>query len=140
MATALRAGFGNNPLNTRRGTVDIDALKRGITNGKYSKIEIDQKNVEAFEETLRFVRSQKAKVILVYIPVIDVLNDMDRKNNESIAEMFKRYAEKDSGVVFIDYNRRYEHRHELFFDPVHLNVDGRRLVTEDLIKDLRNIL
>ena len=140
MIIGLRVMFNDNPLNNRRGKVDVAALKRSIDNGKYAKIQIDQKNVEAFEETIRYIRSQNAKIILVYIPVIDIFNDMDRNGNERITDMFKRYADKDRGVLFLNYNERYEHMHELFFDPVHLNVDGRSLVTKDLIKDLQDKL
>ena len=54
--------------------------------------------------------------------------------------MFEKYASADEGVIFLNYNTEFQNRHELFFDPIHLNPMGQEAVTQRLGRDLQRIL
>ena len=123
--------------NYKTGRVDIAALRQRLASEKQPDIKADPENVKCFEETVRFVRSQNARLVLVYIPTIDLVNNLDRKGHRQIIAMFNSYAAADPGVVFLDYNKKYEQRHDLFRDPTHLNRDGQVIVTTELIQDLK---
>jgi len=112
--------------------LDITRVQKDIHNGKKVTFNIDDESVRAFEETIKFVRARNVKIALVYIPTIDLLHDLDRRNYERIIGMFQQYADKDPGVMFLNFNPEYDHRYELFFDPTHLNRKGQLLVTDDL--------
>lgn len=128
--------------NLKRGRLDVPALRAALAAGKGPEvaIRVDAENLRAFEETVHFVRSRGAQLILLYIPTVDLVNDLDRDNHQRVIEMFEGFAARDPGVVFLNYNQRYEHRHELFRDPVHVNRDGQMQVTADLAIDLKPIV
>ena len=46
---------------------------------------------------------------------------------------------KKKNVYFFDYADEYDNKHELFFDLRHLNEQGKQLITDRLIKDLKAI-
>ena len=135
IALAFRGMMGNRK-NLKRGTVDIERLKRQIARGENRGIAIDPDSLKVFQETLQFIRSRGAKVLLAYIPVVDVLNDVDRKNKIEAIDIFKRNCAADSGILYLDYNRDYEHRHELFYDGVHMNPAGQKVITRRLGADV----
>jgi len=123
--------------NYKTGKLDVVALRQRLARDKHDAIRVDRENVKYFEETVRFVRSQNARLVLLYIPTIDIMNNLDRVGHQRIIGMFKSYAAADPGVIFLDYNEKYERRHELFRDPTHLNRAGQEIVSNDLIRDLQ---
>lgn len=125
--------------NNKTERVDIAALRLRLAGDKQIDIKADPENVKCFEETVRFVRSQNARLLLLYIPTIDMMNNMDRSGHQRMVAMLDAYAAADPGVLFLDYNKKYEHRHELFRDPTHLNRDGQVIVTNDLIRDMQRL-
>ena len=126
--------------NLKRGTVNLDRVRHDIALGKTRPIEIDPDNVKTFEKTLAYVRSHGAKMVLLYIPTLDLLNQVQPDRFAEVMRRLEGYAAADSGVIFLDYNKDMQSRHELFFDPVHMNPAGRAAVTERLATDLRPVL
>lgn len=125
--------------NLKEGTVDLANVRETVRLGQARKMEIDPQSVELFSQTLAFIRSRGVKVVLVYIPTLDVLSDSDRTQHDHMIDMLRGYAD-GRGTVFIDYNRDYESRHDLFFDPIHMNGKGREVISHRLGDDLANIL
>jgi len=126
--------------NFKTGRVDIQALKNEISAGRRPPVTIEQEMVEVFAETVRFVRSHHARLVLFSIPTVDQVNNMNRERHEQVMEIFRRYAEQDPGVIFLDYNPTFSQHYELFCDPIHLNRDGQRQVTDKAIHDLHRLL
>jgi hypothetical protein len=138
LSLAMR-GFTNVRGNLKMGTVDVDAVRKSVQAGQARTMAIEPENVAAFEETIRFVQSRGAILVLAYIPTLDVLSDADRAAHDRIVAMLQRYAQANAGVKFLNYNLDYEHRAELFFDPIHMNAAGQKVVTDRLVQDLRGL-
>lgn len=92
-----------------------------------------------FLETIDFLTKRGITVVLVYIPVADLLNAVDPEGQEGVLQVFRDVAGKNDKVVFLDYNRDYQHRHEWFYDLRHLNGEGNEIVTGRLIADLKRL-
>ncbi len=116
----------------KSGQVDIDHLRMEIASGRRAGIEVAPENLQVFDETIEFVRSQGAKMVLFYIPTVDLLSRIDLDSHERAVSMFRQVAEERAGVIYLDYQQAYGSRHELFWDPVHLNREGQRVVTREL--------
>jgi hypothetical protein len=54
-----------------------------------------------------------------------------------VIQMFSNLADTNEKVIFLNYNKDYHTRHELFYDLRHLNAAGNALITNRLIHDLR---
>ena len=132
---AIRGLFGRDD-NLKGGVVDPVALSKEIQSGGRPSVQIEQEAVRCLEETIRVVCSHGARLVLCYIPTVDLINNMDPFKHQQVLNLFEKYSRQTEGVEFIDYNPRYSQRHELFADPVHLNGAGRKLVTADLAHDL----
>ncbi len=126
--------------NLKWAKLDLAALEHRIQRGRIQEMRFQDDAYEIFDETVRCVRSNGAKAILVYIPRVDVLNNVDRKAHDRIVTLLEDYAESHAGVFFLDYNSQYESKHQLFTDGLHLNAAGQREVTLRLAEDLQKIM
>ncbi len=139
ISVAMR-GYLGNWSNLKYGTVDIERLEKDIKNGRVWPILFDDANTMVFEKSIETVRSHGIPIVLVYIPTVDIINNVDPEKHRVAVERFRALSEKDSGVIFLDYNSEYEQQHELFYDPIHMNPKGQKIITSRLISDLRHIL
>lgn len=103
------------------------------------KIKIDQQSLDIFMKTINELTGQGIEVILLYIPVADVLNKIEANKQQEVINMFESMADDSSTVHFLNYNQKYEHNYELFWDLRHLNEKGKQRITTDLAEDLRDI-
>ncbi len=126
--------------NFKRGTVDLARLKSNIERGEIRPISFDPECIDYVEQTLDFIASKGIRCVLLYIPTVDVLNQVEPENYDKAIAMLRSYADRYDTVTFLDYNQLFAHRHELFYDPIHLNSEGRAVVTKQLAKDLATIL
>jgi hypothetical protein len=126
--------------NLKYGQVDIEQVKKLAHQGKLRKIAFDPGPLALIDDTIRFIRSHDIRLILVYIPTIDILNGAEPLSYRKAVGVFEEYASHDNGITFLNYNPYYSHRHELFYDTLHLNEKGQRIFTEHFAKDLNNIL
>jgi protein-tyrosine-phosphatase len=104
------------------------------------KIRVNPESLEIFQNTIAYLTAKGIKVALVFIPLIDLVNEMDPDNQERVVTIFKKTASENKNVYFLDYNRDYQHNYALFYDPWHLNREGKELVTGRLIPDLQSLL
>ncbi len=126
--------------NFKTGQVDITALRNDIGNGRRAPIAIDQEMVNAFAETVRYIRANNALLALFCIPTVDLVNNEEKVRHERMMEIFRNYAASDKGITFLDYNPTFSHRYELFYDSVHLNKKGQQAVTDKAVEDLKRII
>lgn len=137
---AVVRGLTSNWSNYKYGTLDVERLRSTISRGLVRPIAFDQENIAIFEKTIAFVRSRGATLVLLYIPTFRLYNDAEPGAYAQAIQMFENYARRHEGVVFLDYNREYADHVELFYDPVHLNLKGRQIVTETLIRDIDGVV
>lgn len=138
LALSLR-GWLKKWSNLKYGQVNVQRLRNELNQGDYRKIAFDSENIELFEETLRLIRAHGIHLVLVYIPTIDLLNNAEPEKYQEAIRRFEKYAAQSDGITFLNYNPEFSHRHELFYDPIHLNVIGQKLITERLANDLKKL-
>lgn len=126
--------------NLKMGTIDTERLKNDISHGRFRRIKLDNANIQVFEDTIAFVREHGILVVLVNMPAVDLLNQAEPEKYRLAMEKLRAFSARDKGILFLDYNKDYEQQHSLFYDSIHLNADGQKVVTERLIADLRKIL
>jgi hypothetical protein len=125
--------------NLKIGIIDTIAYKNRIADNDYLKITFDKPLQEKFEEMLKLVSENNIKLILLGIPTVDILNRTDSESFNKAMNMLNDYSRKFKNVYFLNYNDEFAKRYELFYDPVHLNPKGNKVVTERLIQDLKII-
>lgn len=123
----------------KTGTLDENVLRRQIDNGSRTPGVIDPSMEQAFRETVKYVRSQGIIMVLLAIPTVDLLNNLDKNHHDKVFSIFREMAAYDSGILFLDYNPFYASDHRLFSDPVHMNRNGQAKVTTRLLNDLVKI-
>ncbi len=101
-----------------------------------SNIGFDHGLIQKLKELIEMLTKRGVKVYLVNTPTLDVINHVQPDNFKCIMEYYQKLADNDK-VYFIDFTK-YESNHELFFDPLHLNINGQTLVTDSLFKVLSN--
>ena len=50
------------------------------------------------------------------------------------------FCKDNPNVVFLNYSRVFEPCYDLFYDTIHMNAKDQRVVTEDLVKRLKEVL
>jgi len=126
--------------NLKIGHVDIAATQQRIAQGQTRSMAIEPDNVKLFEQTLDFARARGVRVLLVYIPTLDLFSNADRPAHDQVIALLQQIAARHDGVTFLDYNTDLESRHELFFDPIHMNAAGQAIVSQRLAGDLSLVL
>lgn len=122
--------------NFKSGKVDIPSLREDIRADRQVAIKIDPQYREAFDETVRLVRSYNTRLVLCYIPTVDLLSQMDQSGHENVVKIFSNYDKNDEEVKFLCFQESFGSRYELFADAVHLNRDGKKIFTEMLAMKL----
>jgi hypothetical protein len=124
---------------------DFGCYKSSLKTSKLSHINlainIDSDTVKCFEETMEFLKSKNVKIILLFMPIVDLERDkIDKHSRDRVMTMLRQYSARDSSIIFIDDNRKYEESHELYYDPLHFNKYGQNLATDDLIKVIKSVM
>lgn len=116
--------------NLKFGKVDLDKLKQELRQGEYRRIKNNTENIEYFEKTLKLLTDNQVKVILVYIPTIDQLENIQQKEFDETIRIFESYT--DENIEFINLQDPWSSNYDLFYDPIHLNPSGQKFITEQL--------
>jgi hypothetical protein len=135
---ALRGVLGKeeNKKYTKMRVADYQGF---LAREKERGIHINPAAQSVFLETLQYLAGKGIQVVLVNIPVADLLNEIDPARQVEMVRFFRKLAEENEKITFLDYNKDYQHRHELFYDLRHLNMDGNGIVTARLGEDLRRV-
>lgn len=139
LALAIRGLLGN-WTSYKHGSVDIGRLEKQIQTGDFRRITLDKNAIEHFGELVGYVKQQGIALVLVNYPTVDLFNRAEPGQFEAAMAIIRGCADPGNGVWLLDYNPAFQSRHELFFDPIHLNVDGQREVTKQLAADIQSIL
>jgi hypothetical protein len=67
------------------------------------------------------------------------MNKYQEGEQQKVIDIFRKFAQENPNIYFINYNKDYEHQHDLFFDPRHLNYKGKEIITSRLRDDIRHL-
>lgn len=125
--------------NEKRSVINKQHYQRYFDRAAARGIRINQRSVDQFHETIQYLSSKEIKVLLVYVPVMDLMYQTHRDEHQKVVHIFEQAARNNPNVYFINYNKDYSHQHELFFDPRHLNQKGKLVITSRLSEDVKNM-
>jgi hypothetical protein len=131
---AIRGLLGRDD-NLKFSQVNLEQLRHRIAAGKTQSMSVDPDALAAFESALQLLLQNGKNVVLVYLPVVKILNDVDRNQHDTNVARFQKFA-NDPNVFFLDLNSANEENYEIMFDGIHLNNKGKR----QLSRELANIL
>ena len=124
--------------NLKSGSVNIERLNENILQGNFRLIKNNPQNIKILTETIEILKKNNIKVILLYVPTIDIVNQFEKYKFQETLEIFINFTKKYDNVDFVNFLEPFSHQHELFFDPIHLNPKGQSVITDTLIKVLNN--
>lgn len=136
--SAIR-GWMSNWDNMKFNTIDINAYKRQIANGKERHLKMNPELMKQFDSTIKELSERGLTVILVNTPTLDLANNFDAENYDKIMNWFHNYADSHDNVYFWDYNPKYSSDYGIFSDRIHLNRKGQEIITDELIKGIREL-
>ena len=132
IASSIR-GYFSNWNNLKYGQVDVERLTKSISLGEYRKIENNKQNINILIETIKKLQKKGINIVLLYIPTIDIINQVEYQKFEETLAIFRSIDNNNNNVAFVNYLEPFSQQHELFFDPIHLNRKGQKKVTNELI-------
>lgn len=130
-------GWMNNWSNYKTNIIDIESYRKILTNGDERRISMNDSLIADFEETIKFITDKEINVILVNTPTIDLLNTYEPLKYRRMMQWFSDFAEKHPLVEFVDFNPKYEANYQIFSDKIHLNRNGQKAITSELINLLK---
>lgn len=131
--SAIR-GWMHNWSNYKFGKLEVEALKESVKKGEERHICFDENMIRRFEETISMITEKGIKVVLVNTPIAAPLNGYEPEEYHRIISYFNEKAEKMQGVYYWDLNPEFSERYDLFFDAIHLNVEGQQVVNKYLVE------
>ena len=137
---AVLRGYRHDWRCSSKRKVDLKLFAGRLERGDYWKISFDEENMRLFDETLAWLNSENIGCILVALPCLDLLNSAQPELYAEAMVFIQETAARYPNVVFYDMNVALSARHELFRDPIHLNRLGQIVCTEQLAKDIHEML
>lgn len=136
ISSSVRGFFGKWD-NFKYGAVDIDRLKTSIENDEFRKIDTSKENIQIFSETIQLLQNKEIEVILLYVPTLDIINQVENEKFKETLQIFRDFEHQFQNIKFINFLEPFSHQYDLFFDPIHLNPKGQRVITNKLISRLK---
>jgi hypothetical protein len=133
LKNSAERGWTNNWDNRKENVIDIESYKRQLVNGDERRIQMNEKLMAQFKETIRFLTARGIKVYLVNTPTLSLLNDYEPDKYAVIMSWFRNFSESEDLVEFIDFNPKYASNFSIFSDRLHLNKKGQQIITTELI-------
>lgn len=133
ISSAFRGHLGNWS-NFKSGQVDTVSLKKEIEKGNFRKINNSIENITILRETLTELESHKIEVVLLYVPTIDLSNLAEKNKFKESISILENLDKEFKYVTFVSFLEPWSHDYSLFFDPIHMNPKGQRIITQELIK------
>lgn len=131
-------GWLNNWENYKYGNLDVNKLEESIKADRQRKIKFEEELVGVFEETIDLLHDRGIKVILVNTPIAKPLNDYQPEEYRKIISYFESLA-KNNMTEYWDFNPEYSDDYDIFFDPIHLNPKGQKIINKEIVSRLNNL-
>lgn len=131
--SAIR-GYRKDWSNYKVGNLDVDALKGQIKNGTQRHIHFEQDLIDCFEKTLSLLTQKGIRVVLINTPIAEPLNQYEPEEYHKIITYLQQKADSFPCIYYWDFNPKFSTRYDLLFDPIHLNVEGQKVVSNEMVK------
>ena len=131
--SAIR-GYRKDWSNYKVGNLDVDALKGQIKNGTQRHIHFEQDLIDCFEKTLSLLTQKGIRVVLINTPIAEPLNQYEPEEYHKIITYLQQKADSFPCIYYWDFNPKFSTRYDLLFDPIHLNVEGQKVVSREIVK------
>lgn len=131
--SAIR-GYRKDWSNYKVGNLDVDALKGQIKNGTQRHIHFEQDLIDCFEKTLSLLTQKGIRVVLINTPIAEPLNQYEPEEYHKIITYLQQKADSSPCIYYWDFNPKFSTRYDLLFDPIHLNVEGQKVVSNEMVK------
>lgn len=118
--------------NYKSGYLDVKNLELQIANNQQRHIKFEQDLIDDFEQTLSLLESNGITTILVNTPIAKPLNEYEPEKYSRFINYMKQ-LDSSSMIIYWDLNPGYSEQYNLFFDPIHLNMDGQKVVNRELV-------
>ncbi|WP_010520646.1 hypothetical protein [Aquimarina agarivorans] len=135
---ALR-GYLGNWSNLKNGKVDVPNLKEQIKSGVYRKITINNSKVNTINKILNTLEKNKIKVILLNVPTIDIMIDAQKEKATEVFGELNKVAKKYKNTTFLNLQEPWSHKYDLFYDGIHLNPEGQKVITAEIVTYLNRM-
>ena len=119
--------------NFKAGTLDVDKLKLQIMQGEERRICFEQNLIDTFEKTLKILTDKNIIVVLVNTPIAQILNEYEPESYCKIIDYFHSLDESSELIYYWDFNPEFSGQYELFYDAIHLNQAGQKVINKCLI-------
>lgn len=133
-------GWLHNWSNLKNGTVDIDAYKQRLQNSDERRIQMNPELIAEFKETIEMLTERGIKVALVNTPTLDLLNNFEPDKYDMMVDWFQTYANAEPLVEYWDFNPEYSSHHKLFYDRIHLNAEGQKVISPLITEKIKGTL
>lgn len=127
-------GWAGNWANYKVGHLDVAALKEQVARGQQRRIKFEPDLMRRFEQTLRLLETRGLTVILVNTPIVKPLNEFEPERYARFIRYMKQLDASSPHIIYWDFNPEFSDHYALFFDPIHLNADGQRVINAELVK------
>ena len=133
LMNASARGWLKNWDNLKFGVVDTVRYSNEEALRGFRPITFSRELMDDFSATLDFLSSRNTRVLLLNTPVwVPLINAQKPEYDRSMFLIDSLAREHCPGADIIDLVPEFSHRTELFFDPIHMNPEGQRVVTEAL--------
>lgn len=133
-------GWLHNWNNYKNGTINIEAYRKTLQSGNERHIQMNSELIAEFKETIEMLTKHGITVALVNTPTLDLLNNFEPEEYKMIVNWFQVYANEEPLVEYWDFNPDYSSRHELFYDRIHLNVQGQKVISPLITEKIKESL
>ena len=96
-------GYFKNWDNLKSGSVNIERLNKNILQGNFRSINNNPKNIKILTETIEILKKNNIKVILLYVPTIDIVNQFEKYKFQETLEIFINFTKKYDNVEFVNF-------------------------------------
>jgi hypothetical protein len=134
LLNAASRGWLNNWDNLKFGTIDTIRYSNKETLSQFRPISINQELADDFVNVLDFLHKENIKLLLLNTPIWKPLVDVNSQDYERSIDMIEKLKSIHCpSAIIIDMVPEFSERTELFYDPIHLNPQGQKVITQRLI-------
>ena len=125
-------GLLSNWSNYKFGHLDVQQLQHDLNMGKQRRICFEKKLIDLFEETLELLMGKGVRIVLVNTPIAQLLNEYEPDTYHKVIDYFKNLDKQNDLIYYLDFNPKYSGKYDLFFDPIHVNPEGQKVLSREI--------
>jgi hypothetical protein len=131
LLNASLRGYLKNWNNLKFGLIDTVRLNNKIISGDYRRIYMNQELIEDFSSVIHYLKEENVKTVLLNTPVYKSLIEVQNTDYIHVISAIDSISKAIyPETIIVDLIPRFSHNSSLFYDPIHLNPQGQKVVTE----------